>query len=1546
MAYLYLNFIDNMEVGLGSKAWGRDDFYTSSLSKQYEEIKRKLGGYAPNTLQQFIEAVFPQNISKEYNISMPSFDRQLQIITQKNGRTSERIFNIVIRPEKDSYINSALPDNYDVMIIGDLTYGGVVEITVKGIELIDSNVAKFGEKRIKCKAACAFTKKTFMVSGREITVPDYLIRETHDEVLTNDFIVDLCDNVFPVPNKLESKQVLSQWEKYIQFRKYYLGKQSERCEAIGNVEVKNAFIITKEAYRRDEERISQYLLDGVQQFAKGEQIILNRNVEGSESFPLICVSIQRLRKDVFAETIGKDGKGKPKFEVYLQRYTKEAMGLSKDAPRYDENGNYQKGFRFNQYLLGERYLFATVDIEPDLMALDKQYEKNYSVACSTIDSKYAGIINNELSKYIEVQSPIIKRKYDERFTTYIKELNDNLEKDINQNLDKEIKKAIEAEIARQSVPFNSTRKKDLDDIRSQIDKAKKEIHSKDELSKKLEELRAKEEMANNIYYKKLEEIKASINIRNYYVNRNKEWIAKKEKSLAISYQTEVTEIKKEKKSQLEVQYRNSKDEEKVKAKENLQQQLIKDKANKIEKETIREYRIYFRPNDNNDSVNEIEKAINIIEPAYLVYDNRAEKAKIERQEKALASISGGYVKNPFLPTYLFAPTELKQISRVSEKDPDWCLESLNEGQKLAVKRALASESIFLLQGPPGTGKTQVIAEITAQLCKQGKKVLISSETHKAIDNVFERLPKIPEIRPLRLIPSQNAKETNYSPEKLVDNFYANIRGNLDREVNRFEHFEENKLTFNEKMKELRIKYEKLLKLQRDNVKIDKEREERLSAINKLTQQLETQRYSLSQVKDLIEQYRRTQRQIESYRFSLEGTVEKFINEYKTDVESMLRSFACLKDIPLEKIGELVNVNIDEIKEELSSILSEEVLVGLKSRQTEIRNKMQDLRDPDTDEAPQEGDSNYQLYKDLQNKLINIGKEIKEAQSATAFDVSDSKVIALAPSIINNKELLKRFPNDLTAFRIILRNKTMDFTAKIEEFIAPHVKNEGEISEKIADIQIKINESKKTYEELGNNEGVAEYSELSSTLKQDITRFFHDFNIIKEYNSDNLETAFDIIREEWNKIEFDYKRTTEENASKIPMYKDIIKYLSQEDILEEDRQSYTRELYNCANVFGITCTSRDRFTPNQLQELGKYGISSVDIKQQGIDVVIVDEVSKSSFLDLLIPILYGKTIILVGDHRQLPPMYDLRHLRRDDFEGLDEDIITKEINDKYTELYEECFFKTLYENVPDDFRVMLTKQYRCHSHIMEVFNHFYGGNGKGLTIGKKQQDDEKEHGLTVRINGQTIIEPKFHVYFIDCDQKESSAYEGSTSKINNQEADVAMTLLKEINNAVGNLIKNKKVRVDKEGKVDERPSIGVICTYGDQAGLIKKKRKYQKFDNFSEKSDEKLIISTVDDFQGDERDIIILSMVRNPAGNRYDAEFIKKFERINVALSRARKLLIVVGSKKFLSEAGVIDLPDLTGNHSQDKVNYHVYEEIINTIRLRGRLLIASDIIGD
>ena len=1514
MGYLYLNFLDNLERG--SRNW--DDLYTSSLKEQYEVLKPKLGFSAPDTLQELIAYVFPLS-DKMYSVSLPAFDRRIV----KNHKGKDCIYNIVVRPEKDAVFSRGIPNRYDLIVIGDVTFDKVISITVKGIELIDSNVVKFGEKKVYCTVACAFAEKSFLSNGRTVTVPDYGVREMHDPVLTNDFVNSLCTELYPVPDPRRALFQINQWQNYLKFRRYYLGKQSERCAPINKVTICDSYMLSREAYRRNE-AYSDLLLDGIADFARGDQIILSKEVNGADGFPLIKIEIDKNRKSVLGETIGRNGKGKPKFEVWLNRYTKDAMGLSPTEPKYDENGDLPKGERFFQYMLGERYLFTHIDIEPDCTALEKQCEKDIGSAYEAIDNKFNGIIRGELTKFMEAQTPVLRAQYERRFEQYRKEIEGALEHDVDENRDKEVKRAYEAEIERKFEPIAKELKKKI---------AKAKGNEKIKLENELEAQRRN--------------VAQSVSLRALYIARNDKLIDAKRKSLDIDLQKQLNDLQKEKKSQLEVQYSGRIDQEKAAAKDEVQQKLKNKKAEKIENETVRRYCIYFRPADITDKVSELQEEIDKVEPQFLTYDNRAEKAKIERQEKALHAFLGGYVRNPYLPAYLFAPEKLSQTVSSVEKDPDWYLESLNNRQKIAVKHALASESLFLLQGPPGTGKTQVIAEITAQLCKRGKKVLISSETHKAIDNVFERLPKIPEIRPLRLIPSQNGKETNYSPERLVDNFYANISGNLERQISRFVHFEETKASFDGEMKNLRLEYEKLLRLKRENIQAERRRTEISEAVNRLNDEMQNLREELATVREEADQCKRTVKYIEAYRLTSDGTKEQYIREFSQKISALLSEYPCFASLSSEKAGEIAKTEISAVREELAHLLSGDKLVELQKRQQELRAELQTLVDPDTFEPPEAGDENYGEFKRKQTELIAISKEIKDLSNAGGFDLSDGIVYSLVPEIVKDEGLLRQLPDALASIQQRLRALISEMKYSVEEAARRLRDRESELSAMIGEKQAEISKNKREYEELGENSGLEEYDERYSSLKQEITRFFRDFSIIKEYDSENLESAFDIIREEWRKIEDDYNSHQQESRSKIPTYRAICKYLGQEDILEEDRQAYTRELFDNVNVFGITCTSRDRFTAGQLKELAEYGIASVDIRTQGIDVVIVDEVSKSSFLDLLIPILYGKTVILVGDHRQLPPMYDLRHLRDSDFEELDEAIITKEQNDKYTELYEECFFKTLYEKVPDEFRVMLNKQYRCHSHIMEVFNHFYGGNQKGLSVGKQQQDDEKQHNLLVRIDGNTVIDPTCHVCFVDCEGHESSAYEGSTSKVNEQEAEVAITLLKELDKASESLVKSGKLRIDKEKRIDERPSAGIICTYGDQAGLIKKKRKYAQFNGFSGKQDERLIISTVDDFQGDERDIIIVSMVRNPApGRKFDLEFIKKFERINVALSRARKLLIIVGSKKFLSENGKIDLPDMEGRKELDKVNYPVFREIIDTIAFRGRILTASDILGE
>ena len=807
MSYLYLNFVDNLDKGLGDKAWGKNDFFTQSLTDQYEMLKRKLGGYAPETLQELIGYIFPTT-TKYYNISLPSFDRT----PEENKRGNKVLRNIVIRPEADVYTRGVLPSTYDLIIIGDVTFGSVIDVAVKGIELIDSKIAKFGEKRVACVAACAFAKKTFVSQGRTITVADYGVREMHNAVLTNDFVNEIATQLYPVPNPTEAIRTFDKWQRYVDFRRYYLGKQSERCEEITDVTVCDAYMTTKEAYRRNEEAFSALLLDGIKEFGKGEQVVLSKEVAGAEGFPLICVTIEKNRKAVLSDTMGRNGNGKPKFEVRLNRYTRDAMGLSPTPPKSDEKGNI-RGLR--SYLLGERYLFAHVDIEPELTALDKKFEKELASEYSAIESRYNGIISTELDRYMKGITAGILAKYERQLTDYKKDLTEKLDSDVKNDTDREVSKAYQSEIKRLLTPLDEEKKKKHAAIRAEREKLEKSKLSREEIDEKREFLRSEEERIDREYAERVEKIKAGVSLREYYVRRNEMLIERKQKSLSIRAQEELENLKKQKRSQLEVQYSGNIASEKNAIKEELSQKLNEEKAEKIENETVRRYQIYFRPEDVTDKVKDIEKRIAEMAPHYLTYDNRAEKAKIDRQEKALASILGGYVKNPFLPTYLFSPQTLAQSSNEELKDPEWCLESLNDRQKLAVKRALASESMFLLQGPPGTGKTQVIAEITAQLAKQGKKILISSETHKAIDNVFERLPKIPEIRPLRLIPSQNGKETNYSPERLVDNFYLNIQESLRRQVDRFEHFYEMKENFSEEMRLLRLDYDKILHLQRE-----------------------------------------------------------------------------------------------------------------------------------------------------------------------------------------------------------------------------------------------------------------------------------------------------------------------------------------------------------------------------------------------------------------------------------------------------------------------------------------------------------------------------------------------------------------------------------------------------------------------------------------------------------------------------------------------------------------------------------------------------------
>ncbi|OED29542.1 IGHMBP2 family helicase [Methanosphaera sp. WGK6] len=83
-------------------------------------------------------------------------------------------------------------------------------------------------------------------------------------------------------------------------------------------------------------------------------------------------------------------------------------------------------------------------------------------------------------------------------------------------------------------------------------------------------------------------------------------------------------------------------------------------------------------------------------------------------------------------------------------DKKYIIRNLNKNQTIAVNNALSADKFHIIQGPPGTGKTHTIVELIRQLYKQKKKLLITTHTHIALDNILEKLTFIPDNEILRI----------------------------------------------------------------------------------------------------------------------------------------------------------------------------------------------------------------------------------------------------------------------------------------------------------------------------------------------------------------------------------------------------------------------------------------------------------------------------------------------------------------------------------------------------------------------------------------------------------------------------------------------------------------------------------------------------------------------------------------------------------------------------------------------------------------------------
>jgi superfamily I DNA and/or RNA helicase len=268
-----------------------------------------------------------------------------------------------------------------------------------------------------------------------------------------------------------------------------------------------------------------------------------------------------------------------------------------------------------------------------------------------------------------------------------------------------------------------------------------------------------------------------------------------------------------------------------------------------------------------------------------------------------------------------------------------------------------------------------------------------------------------------------------------------------------------------------------------------------------------------------------------------------------------------------------------------------------------------------------------------------------------------------------------------------------------------------------------------------------------------------------------------------------------------------------------------------------------------------------------------------------------------------------------------------------EFVETSQFKRLILNpqVSHTIKSTFNVQYRMHPKINDVIKQFYlddecGGLVCGLDETKVDSPDLNEpqsryHGFF----HEGFINDTTHTIWVNVDEPE---IQEGTSRVNESEVETVKRVLIYLKNSQGfDAYMNHWDNIrDEEKKIQEK-EIGIISFYGKQVSKLREARATAKKLNIP------IRLKTVDKFQGMERNIVIVSTVRSDKLNKgnniieanHDIGFAKAPERLNVALSRARRLLIVIGNKDFFYK-----FKDREGNP--------IYKNAIDEIARNGRII--------
>ena len=274
-------------------------------------------------------------------------------------------------------------------------------------------------------------------------------------------------------------------------------------------------------------------------------------------------------------------------------------------------------------------------------------------------------------------------------------------------------------------------------------------------------------------------------------------------------------------------------------------------------------------------------------------------------------------------------------------------------------------------------------------------------------------------------------------------------------------------------------------------------------------------------------------------------------------------------------------------------------------------------------------------------------------------------------------------------------------------------------------------------------------------------------------------------------------------------------------------------------------------------------SGSDIMQnRNFDLIVIDEATQSTEPGALIPLIKGNKTVLIGDHKQLPPT-----------------VLNQEAADNGLS---ESLFERLFKIHGEEFWSLLQVQYRMHDKIMKFSNQqFYDQKLKSAP----EVSDHELTDLGIKIDQgkkcftEKALDPYSPVIFFDTANMEADerSLPGSYSYDNPVEAEIVLDILDEA----------LRSGINPE-------DLAVITPYKDQVDLLNHRNKNGNLE-----------INTVDGFQGREKEMIVLTLVRSNSQNNIG--FLRDLRRLNVSLTRAKRKLVIIGDSK------TIDKHDLYNN---------------------------------